>query len=181
MQTLYMDWYILVLYSMSPSSSLLLVIVNVSPRAENRVTPAVRMAPDPAQNGGAVRTLASATGMKAVNPAQATPIRDKGVVAPLATWTAPDLSRDIGTVGAAPEADATAVKNPVAPARGAGALAEAEMRKSMTTVTPRKRKSEETREAAAEQPLPGAAGRPVGKTSEGISLGTRSRARSCRA
>ncbi len=144
------------------------------------VTPAVRMAPDPAQNGGAMRTLASATGMKVVNPAQATPVRDKGVVAPLATWTAPDLNRDRGIVGAAPEADATAVKNQVAPARGAGALVEAEMRKSMTTVTPRKRRSEETRGAVAGQPLQDAAGHPVGETSEGISLGMRSRARSCR-
>ncbi len=105
------------------------------------VTSAVCVAPDPAQNGGAVRTLASKIGRKVVNPAQATLIRGKGVVAPLATWTAPNLSRDIGTVGAAPEADATEVKNPVVPARGAGALAEAEMRKSMTMVTPRKRES----------------------------------------
>ncbi len=145
------------------------------------VAPAVQVAPDPARNGGAMRTLANATGMKVVNPAQATPIRDKGVVAPLATWTAPDLSRDIGTVGAAPEADATAVENPEAPARGAGALVEAEMRKSMTMVTPMKRKSEETRGAVAGQPLQDAAGRPVDETSKGISLWMRSQARSCRA
>jgi hypothetical protein len=128
-------------------------------------TPVVRMAPDPAQNGGAMRTSASTTGTKVVNPAQATPVRDKGVMAPLVTWTTPDLSRDRETVGAAPEADATAVENLVAPARGAGALAQEEMRKSMTTVTPTKMKSEETREAAAERPLPDAAGRPMGETS----------------
>ncbi len=84
-------------------------------------------------------------------------------------------------MGAAPEADATAVKNLVAPEREAGALAQVEMRKSMTTVTPTKMKSEGTREAAAEQPLPDAAGRPVDETSEGIGLGMRSRAQSCRA
>ncbi len=144
-------------------------------------TPVVRMAPDPAQNGGAMKTAASTTGTKVVNPARATRVRDKGVMASLVTWMAPDLNRDRGTVGAAPEADATAVGSLVAPARGAGALAQGEMRKSTTTVTPTRMKSEKTREVAAEQPLPDAGDCPMGETSEGISLGMRSRARSYRA
>ena len=144
-------------------------------------TPVVRMAPDPALNGGAMRTLANATGMKVVNPAQATPVQDKGAVAPFASWTAPDLNRDRGFVGAAPEADATAVEKAAAPAREAGALVLVEVRKSTTTVIPRMRKSEETKGAAAGRPLQDATGQPAGETSEGISLGMRSRARSCRA
>ncbi len=69
----------------------------------------------------------------------------------------------------------------MAPARGAGALVEAEARKSTTTVIPRMRRSEETKGAAAGRPLQDAPGHPTGETSEGISLGMRSRARSCRA
>ena len=145
------------------------------------VEPAVPVAPDPAQSGGAAKTSASVIRMKVVNPARATPTRGKEVGAPLVTWTAPDLSRDGEIVGAAPEADATAVRSPVAPARGAGALVEAEVRKSTMTVIPRTRRSEETRGAAAGQPLQDAAGQPVGETSKGISPGMRSRARSCRA
>ncbi len=145
------------------------------------VAPAVLVAPDPAQNGGAVKTSASATGMKVVNQAQATPVRGKEVGAPLVTWTAPDLNRGREIVGAAPEAEATAVKNLVAPAKGAGALAEVEVRKSMTMATPRKIKSEETRGVVAGQPLQDAAGHPVGETSEGISLGMLSQALSYRA
>ena len=145
------------------------------------VAPAVLVAPDPARSGGAAETSASVIRMKVVNPAWAIPTRGKEVGAALVTWTAPDLSRDGGTVGVAPEADATAVRSLVALARGAGALVEAEARKSTTTVIPRTRRSEETRGAAAEQPLQDAAGHPVGETSEGISLGMRSRARSCRA
>jgi hypothetical protein len=145
------------------------------------VAPAVLVAPDPAQNGGAVRTSASAIGMKVVNQTQATPVRGKEVGALLVTWTAPDLNRDRGFVGAAPEADATAVENAAAPARGAGALAQEEMRRIMTTATSMTRRSKETRGAVARQPLQDAAGHPVGETSEGISLGMRSRARSCRA
>ncbi len=145
------------------------------------VAPAVQEVPDPARNGGAAKTSASAIKMKVVNQAQATPVRGKEVGAPLVTWTAPDLNRDGEIVGAAAEADATVVKNLTAPARGAGALVEAGMRKSMTTVTPRTRRSEETRGAVAGQPLQDEAGHPVGETSEGTSLGMRSRARSCRA
>jgi hypothetical protein len=145
------------------------------------VTPAVLVAPDPAQSGGAAKTSASVIRMKVVNPARATPTRGKEVGAPLVTWTAPDLSRDGEIVGAAPEADAMAVRSLVAPARGAGALVEVEVRKSMTTVIPRTRRSEETKGAAAGRPLQDATGHPAGETSEGISLGMRSRARSCRA
>ncbi len=145
------------------------------------VAAAVQVAPDPARNGGAAKTSAIEIKMKVFSQAQAAPVRGKEVGAPLITWTALDLNRDREIVGAALEADATAVRNLVAPARGAGALVEAEMRKSMTTVTPRTRRSEETRGAAAGQPLQDAAGHPVGETSGGISLGMRSRARSCRA
>jgi hypothetical protein len=115
-----------------------------------------------------------------VNPARATPTRGKEVGAPLVTGTAPVLNRDGEIVGAAPEADATAVRNLVAPAKGAGALAEAEVRKSTMTVIPRMKKSEGTKGAAAGQPLQDATGHPAGETSEDISLGTRSQARSCR-
>jgi hypothetical protein len=114
--------------------------------------------------------------MKVVNPAWAIPTRGKEVGAALVTWTAPDLSRDGEIVGAAPEADATEVRSLVAPARGAGALVEAEARKSTTT-----KKREETKGAAAGPPLLDATGHPAGKTSEGISLGMRNRVRSCRA
>ena len=145
------------------------------------VAPAVLVAPDPAQSGGAGKTSASVIRMKVVNPARATPTRGKKVGAPLVTGTAPDLSRDGEIVGAAPEADATAVKNPVAPARGAGALVEAEMRKSTMTVIPRTRRSEETKGAAAGRPLQDATGHLADETSEGINLETQSRVRSCRA
>ncbi len=117
------------------------------------VAPAVLVAPDPAQKGGAAKTSASAFRMKVVNQAQATPVRGKEVGAPLVTWTAPDLNQDRGFVGAAPEADAMAVENAAAPARGAGALVEAEMRKNVTIVTPRTRRSKGTRGAVAGQPL----------------------------
>ncbi len=143
------------------------------------VAPAVLVAPDPAQSGGVAKTSSSVIRMKVVNPARATPIRGKEVGAPLVTWTAPDLSRDGEIVGAVPEADATAVRNLVAPVRGAGALVE--VRKSTTTVIPRTRKSAETKGAAAGRPPQDATGHPAGETSEGISLGMRSRARSCRA
>ncbi len=110
---------------------------------------AVLVAPDPARSGGAAKMSASVIRMKVVNPARATPTQDKEVGAPLVTGTAPVLSRDGEIVGAAPEADATEVRNPVAPAKGAGALAEAEAKKSMITVIPKTRKSEETKGAAA--------------------------------
>ena len=145
------------------------------------VAPAVLVAPDPARSGGAAKTSASVIRMKVVNPARATPIRDKEVGAPLVTGTAPVLSRDGEIVGAAPEADTTAVRSLVAPVRGEGALGLVELRKSMMTVIPRMRKSEETKGAAAGRPLQDATGHPAGETSEGISLGMRSRARSCRA
>ena len=84
-------------------------------------------------------------------------------------------------MGATPEADPTAGRSLVALAREAGALVLVEVRKNMMTVTPRMRKSEETKGAAAGRPLQDATGHPAGKTSEGISLGMRSRVRSCRA
>ena len=145
------------------------------------VAPAVLVAPDPARSGGAAKTSASVIRMKVVNPARTTPIRGREARAPLVTKTAPGLSRDGEIVGAAPEADAAAVRNLVAPAKGAGALAEAEVRKSTMTVIPKTRKSKETKGAAAGRPLQDATGHPEGETSEGISLGTRSQARSCRA
>ncbi len=145
------------------------------------VAPAVLVAPDPARSGGAAKTSVSVIRMKVVNPARATPARGKKVGVPLVTGTAPVLSRDGEIVGAAPQAGVTAVRNLVAPARGAGALVEAEARKSMTTVTPKTKKREETKGAAAGRPLQDATGHPAGETSEGISLGTQSRARSCRA
>ncbi len=120
---------------------------------EATVAPAVLVAPDPAQNGGAAKTSASAIRMKVVNQAQATPVRGKEVGAPLVTWTAPDLNRDRGFVGAAPEADATVVEKAAAPAREAGALAQEEMSRIMTTATPMTRRSKETRGAVAGQPL----------------------------
>ncbi len=85
------------------------------------VAPAVLVAPDPAQNGGAAKTSATTIRMKVVNQAQATPVQGKEVGAPLVTWMAPDFNRDQD-----------------------------------------------------------AAGHPVGETSEGISPGMRSQARSCR-
>ncbi len=145
------------------------------------VEPAAPGAPDPAQSGGAAKTSASVIRMKVVDPAWAIPTRDKEVGAALVTWTAPDLSRDGEIVGAALEADATAVRSLVAPARGAGALVEAEARKSTTTVIPRMRRSEETKGAAAGRPFQDTTGHPAGETSEGISLGMRSQARFCRA
>jgi hypothetical protein len=141
----------------------------------------VRLTPNPAQNDGAMRTLASATKTKVVNPARVAPVQDKGVTGPIATQTAPDLNRGKGTMGASPEADATAVGNLVAPAKGAGAWAQEEMRKRMTTVTPTRMRIKEARETTVEWPLLDAVGHPTGKTSEAISLGMRSRARSCRA
>ncbi len=139
------------------------------------VAPAVLVAPDLARSGGAAKTSANVIRMKVVNPARATPTRGKGVGAPLVTGTAPVLSRDGEIVGAALEADATA--------KGAGALAEAEAeaKKSTMTVIPKTRKSKETKGAAAGRPLQDATGQLAGETSEGISLGMRSRARSCRA
>ncbi len=145
------------------------------------VAPAVLVAPDPARSGRAAKTSASVTRMKAVNPARATPTRGKEVGALLVTGMAPVLNRDGEIVGATPKADTTAVRNLVAPAKGAGALAEAEVRKSMMTVIPRTKKSEGIKGAAAGRPLQDATGHPEGETSEGISLGTRSQARSCRA
>jgi len=145
------------------------------------VAPAVLVAPDPARSGGAAKTSASVIRMKVVNPARATPTRDKEVGAPLVTGTAPVLSRDGEIVGAAPEADATEVRNPVAPARGAGALVEAEARKSTMTVIPRMRKNKETKGAAAGRPPQDTTGHPAGETSEGINLEMQSRVRSCRA
>ncbi len=145
------------------------------------VVPAVLVAPDAAQSGGAAKTSTSVIRMKAANPARATPTRGKEVVALLVTGTAPDLSRDGEIVGAAPEADATAARSLVAPARGLGALAEAEARKSTMTVIPRMRNSKETKGAAAGRPLQDATGHPAGETSEGISREMQSRARSCRA
>jgi hypothetical protein len=145
------------------------------------VAPTVQVVPDPAQNAGATQALASATKMKAASQAQATPTRGKEVEAALVTRTAPDLNQDGEIVGAAPEADATTVRNLVAPARVAGALVEAEMRKSTMAAIPRRRRSRETRGAAAGRPLQDATGHLMGEISEGVSLGMRSRARSCRA
>ena len=145
------------------------------------VTPAVLVAPDPAQSGGAAKTSASVIRMKVVNPARATPTRGKEVGAPLVTGTAPVLSQEGEIVGAAPEADATAVRNLVAPARGAGALVEVEARKSTMTVIPRMRKSKETKGAAAGRPLQDATGHLAGETSEGTNLEMQSRVQSCRA
>ncbi len=84
-------------------------------------------------------------------------------------------------MGAAPETDSTAVRSLVAPVRGEGALGLVELRKSTTTVTPRMRKSEETKGAAAGRPLQDATGRLAGETSEGINLEMQSRVQSCRA
>ena len=145
------------------------------------VEPTAPVAPDPAQSGGAAKTSASVIRMKVANPAQATPTRGKEVRALLVTGTAPGLSRGGGIVGLAPEAGVTEFKNPVAPAREAGVLVEAEARKSTMTVIPRTKKSEGTKGAVAGWPLQDAIGHPAGETSEGISLGMRSRARSCRA
>jgi hypothetical protein len=145
------------------------------------VAPAVLVAPDPARSGGAAKTSASVIRMKVVNPARATPTRGKEVGAPLAIGTAPGLSRDGEIVVAAPEAGTTAVRSLVAPAKGVGALVLVEVRKSTMTVIPRTKKSEGTKGAAAGRSLQDATGHPVGETSEGISLGMRSRARSCRA
>jgi hypothetical protein len=83
-------------------------------------TPVVRLTPNPALNDEAMRTPASATKTKVVNPARVTPVQNKGVTAPLATQTAPDLNQGKETVGAAPEADATGFGNLVAPVKGAG-------------------------------------------------------------
>ncbi len=145
------------------------------------VAPAVLVAPDPAWSGGAAKTSASVIRMKVVNPAQATLTRGKEAGAPLVTGTAPGLSRDGEIVGAAPEAGTTAVRSLVAPAKGVGALVLVEVRKSTMTVIPRTKKSEGTKGAAVGRPLQDATGHPAGETSEGISLGTRSQARSCRA
>jgi hypothetical protein len=145
------------------------------------VEPTAPVAPDPAQSSGPAKTSASVIRMKVVNPAWAIPTRGKEVGAALVTWTAPDLSQDGEIVGAAPEADATAVRSLVAPASGAGALVEAEVRKSTMAVIPRMRKSKGTKGAAAGRPLQDATGHPAGETSEGISLEMQSRALSCRA
>ena len=145
------------------------------------VAPAVLVAPDPARSGGAAKSSASVIRMRVVNPARATPTRGKEVGAPLVTGTAPGLSRDGEIVGAAPEADTTAVRSLVAPAKGEGALVLVEVRKSMMTAIPRMRKIKETKGAAAGRPLQDATGHPAGETSEGISREMQSRARSCRA
>jgi hypothetical protein len=84
-------------------------------------------------------------------------------------------------VGAAPEADLTAVRCLVAPAKGEGALGLVELRKSTMTVIPRMRKNKETKGAAAGRPLQDATGHLAGETSEGINLEMQSRVRSCRA
>ena len=84
-------------------------------------------------------------------------------------------------MGATPEADSTAGRSQVAPAKGEGAQALAEARKSAMTVIPRMKESKETKGAAAGRPLRDAIGHLVDKTSEGINLETRSRVRSCRA
>ena len=143
--------------------------------------PAVLVAPDPARSGGAAKTSGNVIRMRVFNPARATPTRGKEVGAPLVTGMAPGLSRDGEIVGAAPEADSTAVRSLVAPAKGEGALGLVELRKSTMTVIPRMRKNKETKGAAAGRPLQDATGHLAGETSEGISLGMRSRARSCRA
>ena len=84
--------------------------------------PAVLVAPDQARSGGAAKTSASNINMKVANPARAIPTRGKEVGAPLATRTAPDLSRGGEIVGATPEADSTAGRSLMAPAKGEGAL-----------------------------------------------------------
>ena len=84
-------------------------------------------------------------------------------------------------MGATPEADSTAGRSQVAPAKGEGAQALAEARKSTMTVIPRMKKSKETKGAAAGRPLQDAIGHLVDKTSEGINRETQSRVRSCRA
>ena len=143
--------------------------------------PAVLGAPDPARSGGAAKTSASDIKMKVVNPAWATPIRGKEVGAPFAPRTAPDPSRGGEIVGATPEADSTAGRSLVAPAKGEGAQALAEARKSTMTVIPRMKKSKETKGAAAGRPLQDATGHLADETSEGINLETQNRVRSCRA
>ncbi len=144
------------------------------------VAPAVLVAPNPARSSGAAKTSASVIRMKVVNPARATPTRGKEVGAPLVTGTAPGLSRDGEIVGAAPEADTTAVRSLVAPAKGVGALVLVEARNSTMTVIPRMKKNKETKGAAAGRPLQGATGHLAGETSEGINLEMQSRVRSCR-
>ncbi len=84
-------------------------------------------------------------------------------------------------MGAALEADATAVKSLVAPVKGEGAQVPVEARKSTMTVIPRMRKSKETKGAAAGRPLQDATGHLAGETSEGINLEMQSRVQSCRA
>ncbi len=69
----------------------------------------------------------------------------------------------------------------MAPAKGEGARALAEVRKSTMTVIPRMKKSKETKGAAAGRPLQDATGHLADETSEGINLETQSRVRSCRA
>jgi hypothetical protein len=84
-------------------------------------------------------------------------------------------------MGAAPEADTTAVRSLAAPAKPEGALVLVEVRKSTMTVILRMRKNKETKGAAAGLPLQDATGHLAGKTSEGINLEMQSRVRSCRA
>ncbi len=69
----------------------------------------------------------------------------------------------------------------MAPAKGEGAQALAEARKSTMTVIPRMRKSKETKGAAAGWPLQDSTGHLEDETSEGINLETQSRVRSCKA
>ncbi len=145
------------------------------------VAPAVLVAPDPARSGGAAKTSASVIRMKVVNPARATPTRGKKVRVPLVTGTAPGLSRDGEIVGAAPEANTTAVRSLVAPAKGEGALVLVEVRKSTMAAIPRMRKNKETKGATAGRPLQDATGHLAGETSKGINMEMQSRVRSCRA
>ncbi len=84
-------------------------------------------------------------------------------------------------MGVTPEADSTAGRSLVAPAKGEGVQALAEVRRSTMTVIPRMKKSKETKGAAAGRSLRDATGHLADKTSEGINLETQSRVRSCRA
>ena len=84
-------------------------------------------------------------------------------------------------MGAAPEADSTAVRSLVAPAKGEGAQVLVEVKKSTMMVIPRMRKNKETKGAAAGRPLQDTTGHLAGETSEGINLEMQSRVRSCRA
>ncbi len=84
-------------------------------------------------------------------------------------------------MGAAPEANATAVKSLVVPGKGEGAQVLVEARRSTLTVIPRMRKNKETKGAAAGRPLQDATGHLADETSESINLEMQSRVRSCKA